>query len=244
MPKQRQTCTRCSQRRQKCDRKAPCTRCVQNHEGHLCTTRWVNGYNPSVHRKYPRKSSLSPTVSPTASASDVSSCHPSSHAKGSLTSSTGPELTPTTPGPPEGPNGADPSHEVSVWPVKLPDISIGALLEDKDTETHKSLFDRKFANAKCKGTPTDGANGTTNHASCYSNAARIAEIQYIQSILPPKEKMLLIVDYYNEYMMYWNGGIYHAPSFRKQLLQCYSHSSEFNLQGIDWTWMALLCTYR
>jgi hypothetical protein len=61
MPKQRQTCTRCSQRRQKCDRsktgKAPCSRCMQNNEGHLCTTIWAGGYDPSVHRKYPRKTS-------------------------------------------------------------------------------------------------------------------------------------------------------------------------------------------
>lgn len=74
MPKQRQTCTRCSQRRQKCDRsktgKAPCSRCVQNNEGHLCTTVWAGGYDPAVHRKYPRKSSPAqswPASSETAS---------------------------------------------------------------------------------------------------------------------------------------------------------------------------------
>lgn len=75
MPKQRQTCTRCSQRRQKCDRnktgKAPCTRCVQNNEGHLCSTVWAGGYDPSVHRKYPRKSS--PTASWPASSDTTSS---------------------------------------------------------------------------------------------------------------------------------------------------------------------------
>ena len=74
MPKQRQTCTRCSQRRQKCDRsktgKAPCSRCVQNNEGHLCSTVWAGGYDPAVHRKYPRKSSPAqswPASSETAS---------------------------------------------------------------------------------------------------------------------------------------------------------------------------------
>lgn len=73
MPKQRQTCTRCSQRRQKCDRsktgKAPCSRCVQNNEGHLCSTTWAGGYDPSVHRKYPRKSSPSASWPPSSEGS-------------------------------------------------------------------------------------------------------------------------------------------------------------------------------
>lgn len=127
MPKQRQTCTRCSQRRQKCDRKAPCTRCVQNGEGHVCTTKWLDGYNPSVHRKYPRKSS--PIVSWQSTAL-------------SDTSSSG--LQPTEQSTPESPrlpvqivappsNGADsPSASASAWPARLPDITINSLLLEND----------------------------------------------------------------------------------------------------------------
>jgi hypothetical protein len=53
--------------------------------------------------------------------------------------------------------------------------------------------------------------------------------------------LLLIVDYYAQYMMYWNGGIYHAPSFRRKLLEAYGQSYELNLQTLDWKWTALLC---
>ncbi len=221
MPKQRQTCTRCSQRRQKCDRKAPCTRCVQNNEGHLCTTKWVNGYNPNIHRKYPRKLSA-------AGSSDNSS------------SGLSPDVTPQVPLPVIHPHTTEVHSEQNepdedaVWRTELPGITIGAILKEKDADANRSLFDKTFSYARSKGTPRDGL-------SCYSNAARIVETQHLQSILPPKEKLVLIVDYYDQYMMYWNGGIYHAPSFRRELLAAYGQSSKLNLQHLDWKWTALLC---
>lgn len=54
MPKPRQTCTRCSLRRQKCDRQLPCTRCVNAGAGSECSRTWPEKYNPSIHRKYPK----------------------------------------------------------------------------------------------------------------------------------------------------------------------------------------------
>jgi hypothetical protein len=227
MPKQRQTCTRCSQRRQKCDRKAPCTRCVQNNEGHLCTTKWVNGYNPNVHRKYPRRPS--PTVSSGASSSDTSSSGPRSNEQQSSIIEIG-----------HNPDRAQ-IHEVSIWPTKLPDITIGALLNEKDQDSHQGIFDKSFTYAKPKGTLRDGVNGPISIANCYSNAAKVVEIQHLQSILPWKEKVMLIVDYYERYMTYWFGGIYHAPSFRKKLLEAYGQASDLDLQSLEWKWVALLC---
>ena len=225
MPKQRQTCTRCSQRRQKCDRKAPCTRCVQNNEGHLCTTKWVNGYNPSVHRKYPR---TSPTVSSGTSSSDTSLARPiSNDQQTSITDLHDPERAQI--------------HELSIWPTKLPDITIGALLNEKDQENHQEFFDKSFSYVRNKGTVRDGANGPISIASCYSNAAKIVETQHLQSILPSKAKVILIVDYYQQYMVYWIGGIYHAPSFRKKLLDAYGEASDLKLQSLEWKWVALLC---
>jgi hypothetical protein len=228
MPKQRQTCTRCSQRRQKCDRKAPCTRCVQNNEGHLCTTKWVNGYNPNVHRKYPRKIS-------TAGSSDTSSSGPSPDPNTQVAL---PVIYPHTTG---VHSGRHEPLENAVWRTGLADITIGALLKEKDADANQSLFDNSFSYVRSKRTPRDGPSGSTSIASCYSNNARTVEAEYLQSILPPKHKLLLIVDYYAQYMMYWNGGIYHAPSFRRKLLEAYGQSYELNLQTLDWKWTALLC---
>jgi hypothetical protein len=229
MPKQRQTCTRCSQRRQKCDRKAPCTRCVQNNEGHLCTTKWVNGYNPNIHRKYPRKLSA-------ASRSETSSSVPSPNADAQAT------LPSSIPAPTIKVHASElQSPAAAAWRDSLPDITIGAILKEKDADANQTFFDRSFSYARSKGTLRDGTNGPRSIASSYSNAARIVETQYLQSILPPKDRLLLIVDYYAECMMYWNGGIYHAPSFRRRLLEAYGQSPELDLQNIDWKWTALLC---
>lgn len=41
-------------RRQKCDRKQPCSRCVQADETDSCTRVWDGGYDARTHRAYPR----------------------------------------------------------------------------------------------------------------------------------------------------------------------------------------------
>ena len=52
MPKPRQTCTNCTVRHAKCDRKEPCTRCVGNNKADSCSREWQDGrYDP--HRIYP-----------------------------------------------------------------------------------------------------------------------------------------------------------------------------------------------
>ena len=50
MPKQRETCTECSLRRQKCDKNTPCGRCVKRNVGHRCTRIWSStGQNSREH---------------------------------------------------------------------------------------------------------------------------------------------------------------------------------------------------
>lgn len=59
MPRERHrsTCTECSLRRQKCDRKVPCSRCVQRGIPDSCTLRWPGGrYDARVHRAYQKSS--------------------------------------------------------------------------------------------------------------------------------------------------------------------------------------------
>lgn len=75
MPKLRQTCTRCSLRRQKCDRQLPCNRCVGAGAGGECSRTWPEKYDPSIYRKYPKSR---PQASPRGSRS-----HPSRRLEGS-----------------------------------------------------------------------------------------------------------------------------------------------------------------
>lgn len=56
MPRERErnTCTECSIRRQKCDRNIPCGRCIKRGVADRCTLRWPDGkYDARVHRVYP-----------------------------------------------------------------------------------------------------------------------------------------------------------------------------------------------
>ncbi|RVX70384.1 hypothetical protein B0A52_05883 [Exophiala mesophila] len=41
-------------RRQKCDRNVPCGRCVKRGDADRCTRDWPGGYDPKLHRIYPR----------------------------------------------------------------------------------------------------------------------------------------------------------------------------------------------
>ena len=75
MPKARTTCTRCSMRRQKCDKKQPCSRCVQANEAANCSRNWDGGYDPSIHRAYPKNplpdGSVAASQSPSARSSTI-----------------------------------------------------------------------------------------------------------------------------------------------------------------------------
>ncbi|KAF2132033.1 hypothetical protein P153DRAFT_354686 [Dothidotthia symphoricarpi CBS 119687] len=257
MPKQRQTCTRCSQRRQKCDRKSPCTRCILNDERDLCTTKWVHGYNPSVHRKYPRRQDLegqdqSPQSAASSRETSSSLGPPLQNAQPTiqhwpllpsgtqnLPSHVLPQSATSAPG--RGPPQAfTPSsvEEFSVGGEKPLDIGIGAILSEKDSpaqDTGLSYQDPRYM--QTKRIPINAPGG---FSTCYSSAAAVVEIQYLQSILPSKENVIRITNYYEQCMLYWINGIYHGPSFRRELNEAYDSSDQLNLSSLDWRWTALL----
>lgn len=62
----------------------------------------------------------------------------------------------------------------------------------------------------------------------------------MQSLLPTMEKLNLIVDYHDHFLMYWGGALYHGPSFRKQLQKACNPSGKLDLSNIDWRWTGLL----
>ncbi|KAH7079146.1 hypothetical protein BKA63DRAFT_488811 [Paraphoma chrysanthemicola] len=230
MPKQRITCTRCSQRRQKCDRKTPCSRCIQNKEAHLCTTHWAEGYNPAVHRRYPKKPSPTAERS-TGGSSDTSSTLNQSPPASSVTkgSSNDTHLNPADPV-----TGA----AINFGHSGLLDLTIGSLLNDKDVPgPNPALFDQSLKYVRSAGKQIDEPIRVTSFCS---PAAKIAETQHIQSLLPCKDMVLKITDYYYENMLYWIGGMYHGPTFRRELLEAYGPTSNLDLQKLDWRWTALL----
>ena len=114
-------------------------------------------------------------------------------------------------------------------------INMGTLLNSKDEYArNQSLMDRTLTQSRTKRFSNEGATEK------FSPAAQAVELQHIQSMLPSREQVLSMVDYHQDCMAYWIGGIYHGPSFRKALLAAYGESSQLALRDHDWRWCALL----
>tara|TARA_R110002003_G_scaffold288_14_gene18443 strand:- start:11522 stop:12157 length:636 start_codon:yes stop_codon:yes gene_type:complete len=118
------------------------------------------------------------------------------------------------------------------------DLTIGSLLNDKDvSDTSPALFDQSLKYVRSTGKQVDDPNRITSFCS---PAAKAAEIHHIQSLLPDKETVFKVTGYYYENMLYWIGGLYHGPSFRREMLEAYGPASTLDLQQVDWRWTALL----
>ena len=191
MPKQRQTCTRCSQRRQKCDRRAPCTRCVQNGEANLCTTIWVNG----PVRKYPRKPPAALSWRSMASSSEPTDPSLDASPPGPTPTSCSGQTSQGTPTHHPSPVAAQrPPSPAPVWPAKLPELSIGALLSDKDKPSEQSLSNQNPLQLQSKDFFKNGPNAS----NFLSPAACSIQLQHIQSMMPARATVLRIVEYYEQ----------------------------------------------
>jgi hypothetical protein len=121
------------------------------------------------------------------------------------------------------------------------DITIGSLLNDKDASApNPDLLDQGIKYVRSAGKQVGEASRVTSFCS---PAAKAMEIQHIQSLVPSREVALTVTDYYYKNMLYWMGGLYHAPTFRQKLLHAYGCSDTLDLQTLDFKWTALLCKY-
>lgn len=140
-----------------------------------------------------------------------------------------------------GPLSAVGPEALSAGASQFPDITIGALISDKDVST-PNLLDRESRNTRTPGTPLfpEKIGTVTNSTSCFSPAARAVEAVQMQSHMPPVEKIALIIDYHEKCLSYWAGGLYHGPTLRKELQKACNQSGKLDLLTVDWRWSALL----
>lgn len=103
------------------------------------------------------------------------------------------------------------------------------------------LLDQESKNMGSKETSFSEKMGTaTNSTSCFSPAARAVETVQMQSLLPSTEKIFLMVEYHEQFLTYWGGGLYHGPSLRKEIQKASSPSGKIDLTTVDWRWTGLL----
>lgn len=135
-----------------------------------------------------------------------------------------------------GPLSAVGPEALSAGASRFPAISIEALISEKDVST-VPLLDKE---SREHSRETSFPKKTGNTTSCFSPAARAVEIVQMQSLLPAMEKIYLIVDYHQQFLSYWGGGLYHGPTFKKQLQKACNQSGKLDLTSVDWRWTALL----
>jgi hypothetical protein len=82
------------------------------------------------------------------------------------------------------------------------DISVGALLREKDEYTQKQALVNTNLSQNHTKTCLDSMTANT-----LSPAARSVEVYHLQSLLPHKYQVLHMVDYHDRCMNYWTGGL-------------------------------------
>jgi hypothetical protein len=213
------------------------SRCVQNKEAHLCTTTWKEGYNPSVHRRYPRTNP--PSLRHSAGSSDTSSTLHDTPVAGlqknalagiarNIAAADTHSVHPLA------------GHSFPFGESKFLNITIDSLLNEKDAATPDSdLLDHSIKDLKSFARQ----DAPSRIASFCSIPAKAMEVQHVETLLPSREVVMTITDYYHKNMLYWMGGLYHGPSFRRDLIQAYGSGRTLDLQALDWRWNALLCMH-
>jgi hypothetical protein len=131
-------------------------------------------------------------------------------------------------------------HSFSIGRSRFLDITIDSILNEKDAATpNPDFLDHSIKYLKSIGKQDE----PSRVASFCSIPAKAMEIQHVQTLLPRREVVMTITEYYHKNMLYWMGGLYHGPSFRQELLQAYGSSDTLDVQTLDWRWTALLCMY-
>ncbi|KAK4943716.1 hypothetical protein LTR10_016813 [Elasticomyces elasticus] len=247
MPKERQTCTECSMRRQKCDRNLPCGRCVKRGDADKCTRAWPNGgYDPKVHRIYPRTSgdtsASSPTITDTSPAATVHnasepSTHPSMRTPASAQSRPSPQMQPSSypgnlgPAPTNGPvtdvDNAATTLEFLTWGrSKLSDYDLKALELLKEPHHAGPALVPKDSGPDWDATSGFGGTGA-------------AQISFLQLLLPSRGQVYQLVEYHASTIV-WYHGCFHGPTFIDELNEVYKAPGGLQIRDMDLRWAALL----
>jgi hypothetical protein len=240
MPKARQTCTRCSMRRQKCDRKLPCTRCVRDNQADACSLEWPQGYNPRIHRKYPSpKKAASSNGTRNSNSAATSLQNDDSDTIGDDMSRSPPVYSPP------------PASEQTTG-LKSP--RMGQRIPADFANLLKSVCpfqpgssSNLAANLSNVGQPdeplvTDDdslmADGTSIPAISPRGGSE-QELLFLQSLVPSSRKIQQLVEYHEAKLLWFHNGL-NGPVFRSEVLNALRESETIELKSQDLRWCALL----
>ena len=241
-------------RRQKCDRNEPCTRCVQNNEASSCSREWQNGYDPRLHRTYPKFRAVqsSENTIPSRLTSDGvpqnagrNSSPMQNMAITQETYSPHPTVHTTT-----NLNTAQPLSGTTLADDVRQAASSGFQLSQAGNKPTSSAFltngSVKLSNSVPSNNPSlmgphfgaeDSAN-VTGHSNTDLDPREI-EKQHLQTLVPNSRQIFLLVEYHEEFLLWYHGCV-HGPTFRMEVSKALQVSDGLQLKSLDLRWSALL----
>ncbi|KAK9323687.1 hypothetical protein V1517DRAFT_88887 [Lipomyces orientalis] len=260
MPKERHTCTRCSMRRQKCDRKDPCTRCVQNNEGSTCTRKWPDVYDPRIHRTYPKSKAAQAPPGTSASTnrleSNTEGVVPQNGARDASCAqnvATTPRAFQSQPVFPEITNMADCEDSIGTTlandarhtsangcqlsrqgsePTSVEFRTNGIVKPSNfDPNSIQSLMDLHVGTAR-----SGNSSGLSRGADLCPGDV---QTHHLQTLIPSSRQILQLVEHHDAYLL-WYHDCFHGPAFRMELSKAMHASDGLQLKSLDLRWCALL----
>ena len=252
MPKARQTCTKCSLRRQKCDRKDPCTRCVENGEASSCSRTWQDGYDPLRDRIYPKSKAVHSKNIPTGLTSDGVPRNAGQDASPmqDLATTHGPcspypTLYHTT-----RINASQPLSEATSANEVRQAAPNGLRLSQAGNEPLSSAFPTNVSVTPSNLVPPyspslmDSHLGVENFANVTSRShidfkTHDIEKQHLQNLVPDKRQIFQLIEYHEKHLLWYHGCV-HGPTFRMELNKALQSSNGVQLRSLDLRWSALL----
>ena len=189
----------------------PCTRCVQAGEAEECTRTWTNGYDPRIHRSYPKSSVRSAKRPRGGSQSDESPSDRTSQVRG------------------EAPWYYSPSRPTGGEVQAQQNLNNTVdLTRDKNVLQATNPYIQRF-----------GADLDVREVDHYSRF-RKQEILYLQQSLPNKQQLWSLVDYH-EYSLMWVHNTLHGPTFRTEVENALERGKDSIIfEHHDLKWCALL----
>lgn len=257
MPKDRQTCTECSMRRQKCDRNIPCGRCVKRGDADKCSREWPDGgYDPKLHRIYPRSSTgaahspdgkdHSPIEINNAAEAGI---HPSLRTPAS-TSSSGPSpQIQSLPKPRTQANTSKHTNNPGTQQTETPTNNDGNTTAVLDFITwgrpKLSDYDLKALELLKEPHQSGGvADRIKDHvpdwdvANCLGGTGA-AQVSFLQMLLPSRRQVYQLVEYHLSSIL-WYHGCFHGPTLYDELDEAYKNPAGFQIKDSDMRWTGLL----
>lgn len=241
MSKPRQACKNCSVRHVRCDRKVPCTRCVQDDEADSCSREWQD--NQDAHHKICHKckgGQSSENRVPRRVARDTHLMQNRSPTR--RTHSRRPRRSDLA-----NPNVSHPSlgtHITDDVRQAAPNSHQSSQAADEPrsptwgSDESSDSWSSSTRSSISEDISVESSANATHHSPANSDP-RDTEKRHLQTLVPTNSRITQLVEYHEQFLLWYHGCV-HGPTFRMDLNRALQGSDGLQLKSLDFRWSALL----